>query len=98
MSGIEWPWVRRMQPLLQSEGAECGHACLAMIANYHGHRINLSGLRQRYPTSIKGATLADLMTIAADLDLSPRAVRLDPDELATLQTTAARRRDLNPSA
>ncbi|HYJ30511.1 MAG TPA: peptidase domain-containing ABC transporter [Allosphingosinicella sp.] len=95
MSGIEWPWMRRMQPLLQSEGAECGHACLAMIANFHGHRINLSGLRQRYPTSIKGATLADLMAIAADLDLSPRAVRLDLDELDKLQTPALLHWDLN---
>jgi ATP-binding cassette subfamily B protein RaxB len=95
MSGIEWPWLRRMQPLLQSEAAECGHACLAMIANYHGHRINLPGLRQRFPTSIKGATLADLMTIAGDLELSPRAVRLDIDELDQLQKPALLHWDLN---
>jgi len=95
VSGIEWPWLRRMQPLLQSEAAECGHACLAMVANYHGHRINLPGLRQRYPTSIKGATLADLMTIAADLQLSPRAVRLDLDELDQLQKPALLHWDLN---
>ena len=34
MSGIEWPWLRRLQPILQSEGAECGLASLAMVANY----------------------------------------------------------------
>jgi ATP-binding cassette subfamily B protein RaxB len=95
MSGIEWPWLRRMQPLLQSEGAECGLACLAMIANHHGHRVNLPGLRQRYPTSIKGATLSDLMAIAADLELSPRAVRLDLDELDKLQKPALLHWDLN---
>ncbi|HEX8366579.1 MAG TPA: peptidase domain-containing ABC transporter [Allosphingosinicella sp.] len=95
MSGIEWPWLRRLQPLYQSEAAECGLACLAMIANYHGHRVNLSGLRQRYPTSIKGATLGDLMTIAAGLDLSPRAVRLDLDEFDKLQTPALLHWDLN---
>ena len=50
--------------MLQSEGAECGLACLAMIANYHGHRTNLAGLRQRYPTSIKAATLSEQMAIA----------------------------------
>ncbi len=95
MSGIAWPWSRRMQPMLQSEGAECGLACLAMIANYHGHRTNLAGLRQRYPTSIKGATLSDLMAIASDLELSPRAVRLDIDELGQLQTPAILHWDMN---
>jgi ATP-binding cassette subfamily B protein RaxB len=95
MSGVTWPWVRRCQPIRQSEGAECGHACVAMVANHHGHKINLPGLRQRFPTSIKGATLADLMTIASDLDLSPRAVRLDLDEMDQLQTPAILHWDLN---
>jgi ATP-binding cassette, subfamily B, bacterial CvaB/MchF/RaxB len=95
MSGIVWPWSRRLQPLLQSEAAECGLACLAMIANHHGHRVNLPGLRQRFPTSIKGATLAELMTIASDLELGPRAVRLDLDELDQLQKPALLHWDLN---
>ena len=95
MSGIEWPWSQRVQPLLQSEGAECGLACLAMIANHHGHRVNLPGLRQRYPTSIKGATLENLMAIASDLELAPRAVRLDLDELDKLQMPALLHWDLN---
>ena len=95
MSGIEWPWSQRVQPLLQSEGAECGLTCLAMIANHHGHKVNLPGLRQRYPTSIKGATLEDLMAIASDLELAPRAVRLDLDELDKLQKPALLHWDLN---
>lgn len=81
--------------MLQSEAAECGLACLAMIANHHGHKTNLPGLRQRYPTSIKGATLADLMAIASDLGLSPRAVRLDLDELGRLQLPAILHWDMN---
>jgi ATP-binding cassette subfamily B protein RaxB len=95
MSGIAWPWSRRMQSLLQSEGAECGLASLAMIANFHGHKVNLPGLRQRYPTSIKGASLADLMAIASDLELSPRAVRLDLGEIDRLQLPAMLHWDLN---
>jgi ATP-binding cassette subfamily B protein RaxB len=95
VSGIVWPWSRRVVPLLQSEAAECGLACLAMIANHHGHRVNLPGLRQRFPTSIKGATLAELMTIASELELAPRAVRLDLDELDQLQKPALLHWDLN---
>ena len=92
---MQWPWSRGIRPVLQSEAAECGLASLAMIANHHGHKINLPGLRQRFPTSIKGASLPDLMTIASDLDLSPRAVRLDLDELDQLQLPAILHWDLN---
>jgi len=95
VSGIEWPWSQRMQPLLQSEAAECGLASVAMIALHYGHRVNLSGLRQRYPTSIKGTTLEELMGIAADLELAPRAVRLEVDELDKLQKPAILHWDLN---
>jgi ATP-binding cassette, subfamily B, bacterial CvaB/MchF/RaxB len=83
-----------MQPLLQSEAAECGLACVAMIAAFYGHRVNLPGLRQRHPTSIKGTTLQELMAIASELELSPRALRLEVDELDKLQKPAILHWDL----
>ncbi|MEA3028865.1 MAG: ATP-binding cassette, subfamily bacterial CvaB/MchF/RaxB [Sphingomonadales bacterium] len=95
MSAIEWPWSQHMRPLLQSEAAECGLAALAMIALHYGHRINLPGLRQRYPTSIKGTTLEELMAIASDLELAPRALRLEVAELDKLQKPAILHWDLN---
>lgn len=95
MSGIEWPWSQRRAPVLQSEAAECGLASLTMVAMHHGHRVNLTGLRQRYPTSIKGSTLQHLISIASDLSLSPRPVRLELDELAKLQMPAMLHWDLN---
>ena len=95
MSAIEWPWSRRMTPLLQAEAAECGLACLAMVALHHGHKVNLTGLRQRHPISIKGTTLDQLVAIASELDLAPRAVRLELDELGQLQRPAILHWDLN---
>ncbi len=95
MSGIEWPWTSRLRPVLQSEAAECGLASLAMVAQHHGHRVDLVGLRQRYPTSIKGMTLKQIMAVASDLELSPRAVRLEVAELAKLQKPAILHWDLN---
>jgi len=95
VSAIEWPWSQRMRPLLQSEAAECGLAALAMVALHHGHRINLPGLRQRYPTSIKGVTLEELMAIASDLELAPRALRLEVAELDKLRKPAILHWDLN---
>ena len=92
---MDWLWARRMQPLLQTEAAECGLASLAMVANHHGHRFTLAALRRRFPTSIKGMTLEHLMRIASELELAPRAVRLELDELGQLQKPAILHWDLN---
>lgn len=71
--------------ILQTEAAECGLACLAMIASYHGHRIDLATLRTRYPISLRGSTLADLMKIAGQLKLTPRPLRLGLGHLPELK-------------
>jgi ATP-binding cassette subfamily B protein RaxB len=92
---MEWPWSQRLQPMLQSEEAECGLACIAMVAAHHGHKVNLAGLRQRNPVSLKGSTLADLMAVASNLELSPRALRLEMEEISKLQTPAILHWDLN---
>jgi ATP-binding cassette subfamily B protein RaxB len=95
MSAIEWPWSSRIRPVLQSEAAECGLACLTMVSRHFGHRVNLAGLRQRHPTSIKGVTLQELMAIASELELAPRAIRLDVEELDKLRKPAILHWDLN---
>jgi ABC-type bacteriocin/lantibiotic exporter with double-glycine peptidase domain len=55
---------RKPSPILQSEAAECGLACLAMVAAYHGQRLTLSELRRKVAISLKGTTLKSLMAIA----------------------------------
>jgi ATP-binding cassette subfamily B protein RaxB len=85
MSAFEWPWSDRLQPVHQAEAAECGIACLVMIANHHGHRLDLATLRRQAGLSIKGSTLADLMRVAADINLSARPLRLELEELPELR-------------
>src|SRR4029077_17668685 len=69
---------RRSLPLIrQTEAAECGLACLAMVAYYHGHRTDMNSLRRRYPASLKGVTLGDLIEITAHLDLVCRPLRIE---------------------
>lgn len=89
-------WPRKRAPLiLQSEAAECGLACLAMIASAHGHETDLLTLRRRFELSSRGATLARLMEIAEQLGFANRAVRLELDELPQLQTPCILHWDLN---
>ncbi len=95
MSAFEWPWSARLQPIHQAEAAECGIACLAMIANHHGHRLDLATLRRRAGLSVKGSTLTDLMRVAADIGLSARPLRLELDELRELRLPAILHWQLN---
>ncbi|MCZ8018553.1 peptidase domain-containing ABC transporter [Novosphingobium sp.] len=95
MSDFDWPWTRRMAPILQSEAAECGLASLAMVARHFGHRVDLAGLRRRFPTSLDGLNLRQLMAAASALDLAPRAVRLEVEELDQLALPAILHWDLN---
>lgn len=76
---------RRTPVIIQAEAAECGLACLAMVASYHGHALDLPALRRRFSTSLKGLTLRDLLKIGGDLNLSTRAVRLELSDLAQLR-------------
>ncbi|MDO5368908.1 peptidase domain-containing ABC transporter [Paracoccus sp. (in: a-proteobacteria)] len=78
----------RTPAILQVEAAECGAACLAMIAGHHRHVIDLAALRQRHPASIKGATMRDLVGLGARLDLATRAVRLELEDLSRLRLPA----------
>lgn len=87
---------RRSLPVIQSaEAAECGLACLAMIARYHGHDVDLNGLRQRYALSLSGATLRGLMKFADDLGLAPRALRIEMSALGRVQLPAVIHWNLN---
>jgi ATP-binding cassette, subfamily B, bacterial CvaB/MchF/RaxB len=80
---------RKFLPVIrQTEAAECGLACLAMVASYHGHRTDMNSLRRRYPVSLKGVTLRDLMEIAAHLKLACRPLRIEIGHLSQLRLPA----------
>ncbi|MDG2525889.1 peptidase domain-containing ABC transporter [Stenotrophomonas sp. HITSZ_GD] len=84
-----------MKPILQSEAAECGLAALAMVAGAHGHAVTLAELRQRYATSLKGASLGQLIGIAQDIGLSARPLRLEIEHLHQLRVPCILHWDLN---
>ena len=92
---LQFGWHRRLPVMLQTEAAECGVACLAMVANFHGHDVDLAGLRRRFSTSLKGATLARLMAMAGQLGLTCRPLKLELEELAQLKTPCVLHWDLN---
>src|SRR6476619_5935229 len=78
----------RLPIILQTEASECGLACLAMIAAYHGHQIDLGTLRRRHPVSLKGVTLKNLIRVAKELHFSCRPLRIELTHLRQLQLPA----------
>src|SRR5262249_19811898 len=57
-------WGSRLPMVMQTEAAECGLACLAMIVGYHGQPGEITELRRRLSVSLKGATLKHLVRMA----------------------------------
>ncbi len=85
----------RVPIVLQSDRAECGLACLAMVAAFHGHRETLREYRSRFHVSQRGGTLANLRDYAEQLGFQCRAVRVELDELPQLRRPAILHWDLN---
>lgn len=76
---------KKVPVVLQSETAECGLACLAMLSSFHGHQADLRSLRRDWAVSAKGMALHQLMEAARQMSLTPRALRLENDTLRKLR-------------
>lgn len=82
----EWLGQGKRTPTMrQSEQAECGITCLAMILGHHGHHVSLRDIRARFDLSSRGVTLNDLIEVANEYRLRCRPLRLELDELPSLQ-------------
>ncbi len=86
---------RRVPVILQSEAPECGIACLAMVASYHGHLTDLSAMRLRLSPSLKGVTLKHVSQVAESMGLAARGVQVPLEALAKLQLPAVLHWDMN---
>jgi len=86
---------KRVPLILQSEAPECGIACVAMIASYHGFRTDLSALRLRLAPSMRGVTLKNLSAVAETMKLSARGVQAPLKTLGQLRLPAVLHWDMN---
>lgn len=94
-AGVNFSGRSRLPVILGAEAAECGLVSMAMIARYHGHDVDLNGLRQRFTVSMSGASLRSIMDLADTLGFTTRALRVELDALSQVQTPAILHWDLN---
>jgi ATP-binding cassette subfamily B protein RaxB len=86
---------REVPLILQSEAPECGIACVAMVASYHGFRTDLSAMRLRLAPSMKGVTLKHIAAIAETMKLAARGVQAPLAALGQLRLPAILHWDMN---
>ncbi len=92
---LAFGWGAQLPMVTQTEAAECGLACLAMIAGYHGQPCEIAELRRRLSVSLKGVNLKHLVGMAERLGFASRPVSLELDELRLLNTPCILHWDLN---
>ncbi len=86
---------RHLPLIRQAESTECGHACLAMVATWFGHRIDLVSLRLSHATSANGLSVHTMAVLAEQIGLRARALRLEPQDLVHLKLPAVLHWDMN---
>ena len=78
----------KIVPILQSTATDCGLACMVMVLQAHGAKINLEGLRKSVPASSQGVSVAQLLSTANLFGLYGRALRADMDTLDAMHLPA----------
>ncbi len=81
---LKFKKTSKLPVILQSEVAECGITCLAMISQYYGSNWCVPSLREQFPLTLKGSTFEDLVQCSREIGLIPRPLRLDLEELKDL--------------
>jgi ATP-binding cassette subfamily B protein RaxB len=85
----------RLPAIMQSEAAECGLACLAMVATFHGREVDLVALRRLFSISLKGVTLKDVLVMGQRLGMTGRGLRLEPEQLGEIKLPCILHWDMN---
>ncbi len=74
----------KVKLIRQAEVAECGLACLAMVANCYGANVDLTALRIRFKPSARGSSLKSLIMIADKMRMIARAVKAPIQRVGSL--------------
>jgi len=92
---VIYSWKRKIPLILQTEIAECGLAAMAMIACYHGHKLDMPAMRKHFSANLKGINLQQLIELGDSLGLASRALQCPIDEVHKLATPCILHWDLN---
>ncbi|MCL1048731.1 peptidase domain-containing ABC transporter [Shewanella abyssi] len=92
---LEFSGNKRVPLILQAEMAECGLASVAMIASYHGHKLDMAALRKRYSADLKGMNLQQIIGLSDSMGLASRALKCPIEEIGKLALPCVLHWDMN---
>lgn len=92
---LEFSSNKRVPLILQAEMAECGLACMAMVASFHGHKLDMAALRKRYTANLKGMNLQQLVSLGDTIGLASRALKCPLEEVGKLALPSVLHWDMN---
>lgn len=84
--------MRGVEKIKQLDSYDCGAACLACVAAWHGVRVPLSQVRRECGCSKEGISIKGILDGAAALGLTAKAVKADAPQMegeAPLEMAAA---------
>jgi len=86
---------KNIKLIRQSEQAECGLACLAMVADFYGYKAGLREMREKFGMSMKGATARQILSSSQMLNIGGRALRCDPEAIKNIRLPAILHWEMN---
>lgn len=92
---LEFSGRRRVPLVMQTEIAECGLACLAMISSYHGFKQDLASIRQQFTADLSGMNLQQMIVLADKLGMASRALKCPIEEIGKLGIPCILHWDMN---
>ncbi|WP_394203873.1 peptidase domain-containing ABC transporter [Shewanella waksmanii] len=95
ISLLEFSGKKRVPLILQAEMAECGLACMAMVASFHGHKLDMAALRKRFTANLKGMNLQQLIELADNVGLASRALKCPIEDIGKLSLPCVLHWDMN---
>ena len=67
---LEYSGNKKVAMISQTEAAECGVACLAMVSTYYGHKLDLPAARKFHTPGLKCINVQQLIQTADKMQLA----------------------------
>jgi ATP-binding cassette, subfamily B, bacterial CvaB/MchF/RaxB len=78
----------KLKFIAQTEPADCGLACIAMLSSRFAQPMTLHQLKERFGSSPRGTSMLEIHDILGHLGCGVRAVQFEPEEIVELRAPA----------
>jgi ATP-binding cassette subfamily B protein RaxB len=85
---LQFQGRRKLSMVHQQEQMDCGYACVAMLCDYWGHRLDLHSMKELVNARTYGVTLLDLIHLLDALGFTSRALTLPLNTLSQVACPA----------